>query len=36
MLDLGRVFSLLLMFFDLGFDFIFVLPTIIGGAVLFI
>ena len=30
------VFSLLLMFSIFGFDFIFVLPTIIGGAVLFI
>jgi len=30
------VFSLLLVFSIFGFDFIFVLPTIIGGAVLFI
>ncbi len=30
------VFSLLLMFSIFGFDFIFVLPTMIGGAVLFI
>lgn len=30
------VFSLLLMFAVFGFDFIFVLPTIVGGAVLFI
>ena len=30
------VFGLLLMFFVFGFDFIFVLPTMVGGAALFI
>jgi hypothetical protein len=30
------VFSLLLMFAVFGFDFLFVLPTIIGGAILFV